>query len=69
MKTMTTISKDKKYLCLIGIVTLFAIPLCTAELFTALADMEELLETEAVLIGNLQSYITVQEDKLNYLRK
>lgn len=41
----------------------------STELFTALADMEELLETEAVLIANLDNYIRVQEDKLNQLRR
>ncbi|XP_055612351.1 uncharacterized protein LOC129758762 [Uranotaenia lowii] len=40
-----------------------------SELFTALADMEELLETEAVLIANLDNYIRVQEDKLDQLRR
>lgn len=42
---------------------------CTAEVFTALAEMEELLDTEAVLIANLISYVDAQEDKLNYLRR
>lgn len=39
-----------------------------SELFTALVEMEDLLETEAVLITNLENYIRVQEDKLEYLR-
>ncbi|XP_058444730.1 prolyl 4-hydroxylase subunit alpha-1-like [Malaya genurostris] len=39
-----------------------------AELFTALADMEELMETEAVLITNLEKYIRVQEEKLDQLK-
>lgn len=43
--------------------------LCSAEVFTALSDMEELLETEAVLINNLESYVAAQEQKLNYLRR
>lgn len=42
---------------------------CTAEVFTALAEMEELLDTEAVLIANLISYVDAQEEKLNYLRR
>lgn len=45
------------------------INMCTAELFTALAEMEELLDTEAVLISNLISYVDAQEEKLNYLRR
>lgn len=39
------------------------------ELFTALADMEELLQTESVLITTLQGYITAQERKLELLRR
>lgn len=39
-----------------------------AELFTALADMEELLETEAVLITHLDNFISSQEEKLELLR-
>ncbi|XP_001357662.1 prolyl 4-hydroxylase subunit alpha-1 [Drosophila pseudoobscura] len=38
------------------------------ELYTALAEMEELLETESVLITNLEGYIRVQEDKLSLLK-
>ncbi|XP_055525461.1 prolyl 4-hydroxylase subunit alpha-1-like [Wyeomyia smithii] len=40
-----------------------------SELFTALADMEELMETEVVLITNLEKYIRVQEEKLERLRR
>lgn len=40
-----------------------------AELYTALADMEELLETEAVLIDTLNGYITAQEQRLATLRR
>ncbi|XP_055616103.1 prolyl 4-hydroxylase subunit alpha-1-like [Toxorhynchites rutilus septentrionalis] len=40
----------------------------SSELFTALAEMEELMETEAVLIANLESYIQAQEYKLTRLR-
>lgn len=42
---------------------------CVAELYTALADMEELLETEAVLIDTLNGYIKAQEERLATLRK
>ncbi|XP_022211034.1 prolyl 4-hydroxylase subunit alpha-1 [Drosophila obscura] len=38
------------------------------ELYTALAEMEELFETESVLITNLEGYIRVQEDKLSFLK-
>ncbi|KAG7202165.1 hypothetical protein KM043_015847 [Ampulex compressa] len=39
------------------------------ELYTALADMEELLETEAVLIDTLNGYIKAQEQRLATLRR
>lgn len=53
-----------------GIVTImFMLNTCTAEVFTALAEMEELLDTEAVLIANLVSYVDAQEEKLSYLRR
>lgn len=40
-----------------------------AEVFTALVEMEELLDTEAVLINNLDQYIRKQEDKLVFLNR
>lgn len=52
---------------LVSIVLMFST--CTAEVFTALAEMEELLDTEAVLIANLISYVDAQEEKLSYLRR
>lgn len=39
-----------------------------AELFTALSDMEELFETEGVLISNLERYIKLQEERLEFVR-
>ncbi|KAJ9592145.1 hypothetical protein L9F63_001261, partial [Diploptera punctata] len=39
------------------------------ELYTCLADMEELLETEALLMRSLEDYISAQEVKLNILRR
>lgn len=41
----------------------------SGEVFTALAEMEELLETEAYLISNLEAYIATQEQKLNFLKR
>lgn len=38
-------------------------------MFTALAEMEALLETETVLINNLEGYIQAQEDRLDYLKR
>jgi prolyl 4-hydroxylase len=44
------------------------INLVTTELYTAVAEMEELLETEALLINNLDNYISVTQKKLEYLK-
>lgn len=41
----------------------------SGEVFTALAEMEELLETEAYLISNLEAYIATQEQKLVFLKR
>jgi hypothetical protein len=40
-----------------------------AELYTCLADMEELLETEALLMRTLDGYIQAQQEKLHVLRR
>lgn len=40
-----------------------------AELYTALTDLETLLKTEGILIGNLEKYISLQEEKLDTLKK
>jgi prolyl 4-hydroxylase len=39
------------------------------QLFTALADMEEVFETESVLIANLEGYIQAQEEKIDILKQ
>jgi len=39
------------------------------ELYTCLADMEELLETEALLMQTLDGYIQAQEEKLRVLKR
>lgn len=53
----------------VAILSVIAFPSSDAELYTALADMEELLETEAVLIDTLNGYIKAQEERLATLRK
>lgn len=39
------------------------------EVFTALADLEDLLDTEAVLIQSLENYIRAVEDKVDLLKR
>lgn len=51
------------------IVFLLTFEFSNCEFYTALADLEELLETEAVLINTLEQYINAQEERLNLLRK
>lgn len=41
----------------------------TSEVFSALADMEGLIETESYLISNLEAYIKAQQQKLDVLKK
>lgn len=46
--------------------------LCTplhAEVYTALSELEELLETESVLLRTLHQYITDQEHRIAILKK
>ncbi len=61
----------KMYALLLSMVcAILIIPRQTSgEVFTALAEMEELLETEAYLISNLEAYIATQEQKLNFLKR
>lgn len=40
-----------------------------SEVFTALADLEDLLETESLLINTLENYIKAEEEKLQYLKR
>lgn len=53
----------------ISLSIMFVIQMGNCEVYTAIAEMEELLETEAVIISNLESYILAQQEKLNFLRK
>lgn len=64
-----TISNKRIQIAFFIFVAFATQPLCRAEVFTAMAEMEELLETEAVLINNLESYVAAHENKLNYLRR
>ncbi|XP_046465061.1 prolyl 4-hydroxylase subunit alpha-1 isoform X1 [Neodiprion pinetum] len=46
-----------------------SLPVSRGELYTALADMEELLETESVLIDTLHGFIHAQEERLATLKR
>lgn len=43
--------------------------LVNCEVFTALADLEDLLDTEAVLIQSLENYIRAEEYKIELLKR
>ncbi|XP_016951383.1 prolyl 4-hydroxylase subunit alpha-2 [Drosophila biarmipes] len=58
---------DWRLMLLLGVLLFVGGPV-NGEVYTALAEMEELLETESVLITNLEGYIRVQENKLNFLK-
>lgn len=56
--------------------TWVALPLCLAlctyvqaEVYTALSELEELLETETVLLRTLHQYISDQEHRIAALKK
>lgn len=40
-----------------------------AEIFSALVEMEGLIETESYLISNLEGYVKAQQQKLDYIKK
>ncbi|XP_057666145.1 prolyl 4-hydroxylase subunit alpha-1 [Diorhabda carinulata] len=48
------------YLCIVNV---------SCEVFTALADLEELLDTEKLVIDTLQNYIKAEEQKLELLKR
>lgn len=64
-----TISSRRYQIAFVIFIAIATHRLCTAEVFTAMSDMEELLETEAVLINNLEAYVAAHEAKLNYLKR
>lgn len=66
---VTAMSSCRRWKLTLGILVLGVLAISVhGEVYTALAEMEELLETESVLISNLEGYIRVQEDKLSYLK-
>lgn len=43
--------------------------LCAAEVFTAVSDLEELLNIETILISEMEAFVSAQERNLNDLRR
>ena len=41
----------------------------SAEVFTAMADMEALLHTEGAITFNLKQFIQIEEDRINDLKR
>lgn len=55
-------------LVLVGLLVTLA-GLSTAELYTALIDLEELLDTETILVRTLDNYIAKQQKNLDHLKR
>lgn len=53
----------------LSVPVLFLLSYVNCEVYTALADLEELLYTEEFLIGTLESYIRAEEQKLDLLKR
>ena len=58
---------SKLLLCLLQV--LIIEPLIKAELFTALVHLEKLLNTEKLIVGSLQEYLSSEEHRLSQLRQ
>ena len=64
------LKRNNEMMCqFVTIVSALCIINVRCELFTALSDMEQVFETESVLINNLNLYISVQENKLDFLKR
>lgn len=59
----------KLFYFIVAVFSLAYLHFVTAEMFTALAEMEELLDTETVLVANLEAYISAHEEKLKFLKR
>lgn len=55
--------------CLVALLATFGVKLARSEVFSALVEIEGLIETEAYLIRNLEGYINAQQQKLDILKK
>lgn len=42
---------------------------CSAEVFTSISEMEELLESHGVIINNLEAYVAAHESNLDYIKR
>ncbi|XP_076257689.1 prolyl 4-hydroxylase subunit alpha-1 isoform X2 [Rhynchophorus ferrugineus] len=58
-----------KYGWVLYALNVFLIAVTRAELYTAIADMEDLLDTEATLIYALENYVKAEEQKLDLLKR
>lgn len=59
--------KSMDRLCLV-MLALTSVPV-QGEIYTALVDMKELLESEAALLRTLDDYITAQDRRLQQIKK
>lgn len=47
----------------------YLVPIVRGDVYSAIAGMEQLIETESILIGDLDSYIEALENKVTYMRQ
>lgn len=55
--------------CLVTFTLIYSATLIRGELFTALVDLEQLLDTEKILIDDLDKYVATQEFKIEKLKR
>lgn len=56
--------------CYVGALSfIFLIQLTQADVFASIAEMEDLIATESVLVSLLETYITAYEEKCDYLKR
>lgn len=57
------------YTLLVHLLVLMSVLVCTyGEVFTSMANMENLVHTEKSLIAPLKDYITAEEEKLEFIK-
>lgn len=62
-------AKLNKQSLLYSLLMLTILPQIKCEVYTALADLEELLQTESFLINTLENYIRAEEQKIDLLKR
>lgn len=67
LATFTDKLFDMDFANFLGLLAIF-LGLCRAEIFTSLAEMEYLVETERTMISSLKNYIQLEEERLQTMK-